>query len=185
MIPIRKPEPGLVGTIVRVFPEQNAGCRECDPIGILPLSSFVSAQGWGGGLKTWETAAMERFTACPVWFNMVGNAAMKQYVIDELNAQERQAVAAHLERHAQSSGVDGLYWLPIGEDLLAPEQQAHHDCKPFAFALELLPDRLVCELLVRTRSRVRCSCIAYATPEQRSWLMDTIDAIFPALGIKV
>lgn len=116
---------------------------------------------------------------------MVGNAAMKQYVIDELKVDERQAVAAHLERHAQSSGVDGLYWLPVDEALLTPEQQAHQDCKPFAFALELLPDRLVCELLVRTRSRVRCSCIAYATPEQRTWLMDTIDALFETLGVKV
>ena len=110
---------------------------------------------------------------------------MKQYVIDELKAEEQQAVAAYLEGHAQSSGVDGLYWLPLDERLLTPEQQAHNGCKPFAFALELLSDRLVCELLVRTRSRVRCDCIAYASPEQRAWLMDTIDAIFEKLGVKV
>lgn len=116
---------------------------------------------------------------------MVDSAAMKQYVVDELKPEDHQDLAAYLERHGQSSGVDGLYWLPIGESLLTTEQQAHHDCKPFAFALELLPDRLVCELLVRTRNRVRCNCIAYATPEQRGWLMDTIDAILEKLGVKV
>ena len=109
---------------------------------------------------------------------------MKQYVIDQLNAKDSQALGAYLEHHGEPSGVEGLFWLPIGEELLTPEQQAHSDCKPFCFALELLPDRLACELLVRTRSRVRCSCIAYASPAQRNWLMDTVDAILDELGIK-
>ena len=87
-------------------------------------------------------------------------------------------------QHAQPAGVDGLYWLPLDNGLLAPEQQAHDACKPFFFSLELLPDRLVCELLVRTGNRVRCSCIAYASRPQREWLIDTIDAILEKLGVK-
>lgn len=116
---------------------------------------------------------------------MVDSAAMKQYVIDELKPQESDTIGDYLAQHAQPAGVDGLYWLPIAEDLLSPEQKAHGACQPFAFALELLRDRLVCELLVRTRSRVRCSCIAYANHNQREWLIETIDAILNKLGINV
>jgi len=109
---------------------------------------------------------------------------MKQYVIDELEPHDHDAVSDYLQRHTQPAGVDGLFWLPIAEDLLSPEQHSHDDCKPFAFALELLPDRLVCELLVRTGNRVRCSCIAYANRQQREWLIETIDAVLDKLGIK-
>lgn len=116
---------------------------------------------------------------------MVDLAAMKQYVIDELKPQESDTIGDYLAQHAQPAGVDGLYWLPIAEELLSEEQLAHEACKPFAFALELLRDRLVCELLVRTRSRVRCSCIAYANHNQREWLIETIDAILDKLGINV
>jgi hypothetical protein len=122
--------------------------------------------------------------SCPVPFIMVDSAAMKQYVIDELNPKNCKALGQYLERTAQPAGVDGLYWLPIEEELLTPEQQSHEECKPFAFALELLPDRLVCELLVRTRSRIRCSCIAYASREQREWLIETIDAMLAKLGVR-
>jgi hypothetical protein len=116
---------------------------------------------------------------------MVGSAAMKQYVIDELRPEDGQALGAYLGRSTPPSGVDGLYWLPIPEDMWTREQQSHQECQPFFFALELLPGRLVCELLVRTCSRVRCSCIAYASPEQREWLIETVDAMLANLGIKV
>jgi hypothetical protein len=121
--------------------------------------------------------------SCPVGQNMVGFAAMKQYVVDELKSQDIQVLGDYLDCHAEPAGVEGLYWLPIEEGLLAPGQQTHDACKPFAFALELLPDRLVCELLVRTRNRVRCNCIAFANRKQREWLIETIDAVLGKLGI--
>jgi len=129
-------------------------------------------------------AILSAISACPGPLNMVDSAAMKQYVIDELNSEDRQAIGQYLARHAQPAGVDGLYWLPIEDGLLAAEQQSHDACKPFFFALELMPNRLVCELLVRTCNRVRCSCIAYADRQQREWLIETIDAILDKLGIK-
>ena len=62
-------------------------------------------------------------------------------------------------------------------------QQTHTACAPFFAALELGPDRLAAELLVRTRSRVRCDCIHYADERQRNWLVRTVDAIFEKLEI--
>ena len=41
------------------------------------------------------------------------------------------------------------------------------------------------ELLVRTQNRIRCECIAYATDEQRNWLIRLVDDMLAQLGISV
>jgi len=42
---------------------------------------------------------------------------------------------------------------------------------------------LACELLVRTKNRMRCDCIQYATANQRNWLIELIDNMFSRLEI--
>jgi hypothetical protein len=64
-------------------------------------------------------------------------------------------------------------------------QKAHNECQPFYFALELLPDRLACELLVRSQQRIRCHCIQYATESQRNWLIQSVDDVLEKLAISV
>jgi hypothetical protein len=108
---------------------------------------------------------------------------MKQYVIDEIRPQDYEKIKAYLDETFGGSGFDGLYWIPVDETLLTEAQQAHHDCAPFFMSLELTPDRLAGELLVRTRSRVRCDCIHYADKRQRDWLIETMDTMFARLGI--
>jgi len=108
---------------------------------------------------------------------------MKQYVIDEIRLQDYETVKAYLDDTFGDSGVEGLYWLPLDQELLSGVQQEHSACGPFFMALELGPDRLAGELLVRTRSRVRCDCIHYADERQRNWLIQTVDAVFEKLGI--
>jgi hypothetical protein len=108
---------------------------------------------------------------------------MKQYVIDEIRPQDYEKIKAYLDGTFGRSGLDGLYWIPVEETLLSAIQQAHHDCAPFFMSLELAPDRLAGELLVRTRNRVRCDCIHYADKRQRDWLIETMDAMFARLGI--
>ena len=108
---------------------------------------------------------------------------MKQYVIDQIRPQDYEKVKDYLDETFGDSGVDGLYWLPVDAALHAEIQNAHNACAPFFMALELAPDRLSGELLVRTRSRMRCDCIRYADQRQRDWLIRTVDAIFDRLGI--
>ena len=108
---------------------------------------------------------------------------MKQYVIDEIRFQDYEKIKAHLDETFGGSGVDGLYWVPVEEAMLSGVQQAHTACAPFFMALELGPDRLAGELLVRTRNGVRCDCIHYADERQRNWLVLTVDAIFEKLEI--
>lgn len=108
---------------------------------------------------------------------------MKSYVIDELRYQDYEKLKTYLDETYGQDTLGGLYWLPLPEDQLGPAQVGHDACRPFCFALELLEDRLVCELLVRTRERVRCDCIAYATPDQREWLIAVVDATIEKLEL--
>jgi hypothetical protein len=108
---------------------------------------------------------------------------MKQYVIDEIRPQDYEKVKGYLDETFGDSGLGGLYWMPVDETLISGVQQAHTACAPFFVALELGPDRLAAELLIRTRSRVRCDCIHYADERQRNWLVRTVDSIFEKLEI--
>jgi len=108
---------------------------------------------------------------------------MKQYVIDEIRLQDYEKIKAYLDDTFGDSGVDGLYWLPVGEEMLSEEQKAHTDCAPFFMALALGEGRLAGELLIRTRNRIRCDCIRYADERQRNWLIQTMDAVFEKLEI--
>jgi len=110
---------------------------------------------------------------------------MKQYVVDELRSEDYSQIKAYLDQRYAVPEFDGLYWIPIAEELLDGVQKAHDDCRPFYFALELSPGRLACELLVRTRQQIRCQCIHYATADQRNWLIELVDAALEELKISV
>jgi hypothetical protein len=108
---------------------------------------------------------------------------MKQYVIDEIRPQDFNKIKRYLDQTYGDAGVDGLYWVPVEKAMLSGVQASHTACAPFFMAMELGPDRLAAELLVRTRSRIRCDCIHYADQRQRNWIVQTVDAIFEKLEI--
>jgi len=110
---------------------------------------------------------------------------MKQYLIDELRLEDYEKIKTYLDDNIKNSPVAGLYWIPLAPELLADSQAAHPECGPHHFALELLEDRIACELLIRAEQIIRCSYIGYATREQRNWLIDYIDAILEKLDISV
>jgi hypothetical protein len=109
---------------------------------------------------------------------------MKQYVIDDIRAGDLVKLKDCLDRLSNKSCFDGLYWIPLQVDLLTDEQKNHNDCQPYYFALELVDNRLCCELLVRTNQTIRCKCMGYATEQQRNWLINFIDGIIENLRIK-
>ncbi len=110
---------------------------------------------------------------------------MKQYQIDELRVEDHEKMKAYLDKHIRTSPMEGLYWLPIKEDLLVGVHASHKECGPHYFALELVEGRLSCELLVRAENSLRCDCIRYASKEQRDWLIEFIDAILEKLEISI
>ena len=110
---------------------------------------------------------------------------MKQYVVDELRPGDYDVLKTYLDEHLEFAGIDNLYWKSIDDTLLTRRQAAHTQCAPFYFALVLTPESLSCELLVRARNRIRCDCIAYATTEQRNWIVGWVDGFLEELGITV
>jgi hypothetical protein len=108
---------------------------------------------------------------------------MKQYAIDELRPEDQGKLKAYLDEHLVQTGIEGVYHVHLPEAGLTDLQLSHPDCRPFYLALELEPERLVCELLVRTDSRVRCDCMGYATEAQRNWAIAAIDAICEKLSL--
>ncbi len=110
---------------------------------------------------------------------------MKQYVIDQLRLEDYKKLKSYLDENFKGSGVENLYWLPLDEGILNEVQISHIECHPFYFALELTEMALSCELLVRTKNSMKCTCMEYADTDQRNWLIDCVDAIFEKLEIKI
>ena len=110
---------------------------------------------------------------------------MKQYVIDELRLQDYEKIKSYLDANFAPAGIDGLYCVPLETTILTAIQKEHADCRPHYFAIDIEENLLSCELLVRTRNRVRCDCICYATETQRNWLINLIDGVLSELAIKV
>ncbi len=109
---------------------------------------------------------------------------MKQYVIDELRPADYEKIRAYLDENLDASSVDGIYWIPLDQDILSNVQAEHIECQPFYFAINLEPTVMACELLVRSKNTIRCNCIGYATEKQRNWFILVVDAIFEKLEIK-
>jgi hypothetical protein len=110
---------------------------------------------------------------------------MKQYVIDEIRSTDLEKIKAYFDANFEYSGIEKLYWIAIDKDMLTDNQAVHTQCHPFYFAVDVLPERLNCELLVRTRNRIRCSCMDYATEKQRNWFINLVDTIFDKLAITI
>lgn len=100
---------------------------------------------------------------------------MRQLVIDDLSPQEQDNLEHYLKRTLGAGPIEGLFWLPLPDDLLSEAQQGHDDCRPFHFSVELGRGHLSFELLVRNRANLHCSCIAYATKTQRDFLFRFLD----------
>ena len=109
---------------------------------------------------------------------------MKQYVIDELRTADCKTLKTYLDECYGPPAMDGIYWIPLETDMLTDIQAEHTGCQPQCFAVDLDDNRLACELLVRSKNRMRCDCIHYATEIQRNWLIELIDNIFERLQIK-
>jgi hypothetical protein len=108
---------------------------------------------------------------------------MKQYVIDQLREHDFLALEAHLNDHAEGGDLPGIYWVPIPQELYEATQSEHADCQPFYFAVSLDRRAISFELLIRTRLRLRCGCIGYASRVQRDYILAYADGLFEQLKL--
>ena len=104
-------------------------------------------------------------------------------MIDEILSVDLDKIKVYLDANFEASGVDQLYWIPLEKHLLTSVQAEHTECHPLCFAVELDSGQMNCELLLRTKNRLKCDCMGYATHRQRNWFIDLIDGIFKELSI--
>lgn len=102
---------------------------------------------------------------------------MKQYVIDELKPEEVAKILSYLENHCDQGGLQNIFWLEIPENMLSGVQAGHTSCGPHCSAVEVHSDKVIFELLVRGRKKIRCECVGYATPSQRDFIIDFADTL--------
>lgn len=102
---------------------------------------------------------------------------MRQYLIDEISHLERDNIESYLKRSLKQGPIEGVFWIELPPDLVGPEQMGHGDCEPFYFSVVLEEKTLRFEFLVRSASNMHCSCIAWATPAQREFILDFADRL--------
>jgi len=102
---------------------------------------------------------------------------MRQLLIDEISYLERDNIESYLKRSLKQGPIEGVFWIEVPPDLLGPEQKGHDECSPFYFSVVLEEQTLRFEFLVRSVSNMHCTCIAWATPAQRQFLLDFADRL--------
>ena len=110
---------------------------------------------------------------------------MKQYVIDQLREKDFHKLEDYLDGNTEAGDLPGIYWVPLPETHYEKLQQEHSDCQPFYFAINLDRQHISFELLIRTRSRLRCGCIQYASQEQRDYILNYADGLLEKLNLMV
>ncbi|WP_243312882.1 hypothetical protein [Fundidesulfovibrio agrisoli] len=111
---------------------------------------------------------------------------MRVYQIDELTREDVEKVEARLVQKGWTGSIKGMYYVPIPEEFLGPEQREHlESCGPFFLPLETGDGWIRLELLVRARQILRCSCVAYANAAMREHMIDSLDVLVRELDIAV
>jgi hypothetical protein len=111
---------------------------------------------------------------------------MRLYVVDQLTEENIRSIITLLRNKEMESGVEGLFWLLLPDELLTDAQREHRaECGPYALGLEIFPDSIKLELLARAKNRLHCGCITYANAEQRAFAIEWIDSFLHELDIPV
>lgn len=111
---------------------------------------------------------------------------MKQYVVDQLRPTDYEKLKGYMDNaYGENRMMEGVWWIPLDPEHENAVQREHPQCSPFVFAVELSPDKLACELLIRTLNRMRCDCMGYADDVQTLVIIRFLDRILDELSIKV
>ena len=110
---------------------------------------------------------------------------MKQYVIDQLRESDYEKVLEFLKNNADASELGDIFWVMLPVELYSDIQREHKQCHPFCFAVNLSLNQVDFELLIRSRSILRCACISYADRKQMDYIIDYAERMLEDLNIKI
>jgi len=109
---------------------------------------------------------------------------MRAYLIDEISPPDMQKITGFLKENAMKSSLDSLFWIRIPDDILSEIQFEHRNCRPHVFAVELGKDWLKLELFIRSLKNMQCTCPAYATPQQKDFIINFAHHMIDQLDIR-
>ncbi|MHC1751551.1 hypothetical protein [Humidesulfovibrio sp.] len=112
---------------------------------------------------------------------------MRCYVIEDFYPEHLQKITAALTEKGFAGSLDGIFYLPLPQELLTETQREHAaECGPHICVLEVIEEgALKLELLVRAQNKLRCECVFYATPAQREHIISSLDDLVRQLDISV
>jgi hypothetical protein len=111
---------------------------------------------------------------------------MRSYLLDEISPSDIKKISNFLKKNAINSGLGGIFWGVVPDDAFSKTQyeHSHNGCQPFTFAIELGPDFLRFEFLVRSLTHMGCACSGYCTRRQQEFIINFADALIADLDIK-
>lgn len=108
---------------------------------------------------------------------------MKSYYIDEISEKDMKTVGEYLKTEGFSSSLEKIFWIPLPDGLLSPQQSEHKQCQPHVFALELGKGWIKAEMFVRSLKNMRCTCPGYCEEGQRGYVIFFVENLIGRLGI--
>jgi hypothetical protein len=109
---------------------------------------------------------------------------MRHYMLDEIMRNDIPRVREYLKEHAIAARLEDIWWVDLPEDLLSPGQFSHAECRPFRFAVEVGDNFVRFEFLIRSQQKMRCTCIDYATRQQRDFILSFADRLVEDLALR-
>ena len=109
---------------------------------------------------------------------------MRQILIDELIPDEVAAIHEFLQANAVESGIEGLYWVELTEDLLDPEQFGQKKDHPFCFAVEVGDSWVKFEFLIRSQHNIKSTGTRFASRSQLEFVLQYSNRIIGETGLK-
>ncbi len=106
-------------------------------------------------------------------------------MIDELSFPERDNLDSYLKRTLKPAALEGAFFLELTPELWSDKQRGHETCSPFYFAVIMEKDSIRFELLIRSSDNLHCSCTAWATANQRRFVLDFADNMLAEELIRV
>ena len=110
---------------------------------------------------------------------------MRTYTIDQLEEADIAAINSRLLDMDLQAGLEGVYWLPVPQEMLTPAQKEHFEqCGPYCLALEVGQNAVHMELLVRGMGRISCGCLSFASQALRNHMIAYLEGMLEELQIK-
>lgn len=115
---------------------------------------------------------------------------MRTYLLEDIYDKDYETITKAFDDLGFKGPIDDIYYIPLPEEILQREQLEHmNDCGPYFMALEGIKEvddnTMKMELLVRAKSKIRCSCVCYATPEQREHMIEYLDQFIEELEVSL